>query len=89
MKDSALGVRFYKQSLVYGYIADFYCPKARMVVEVDGPCHEARRAYDEKRNEALMKRGIWTMRFLTGEVENNLPAVVAMIEAKVRERART
>lgn len=88
LKDRKLGVRFYKQSPMFGYVADFYCAKALLVVEVDGYFHSRRKAYDEKRDAVLWKMGILTMRFSDKDVENNLPAVVALIGDKVRRRIR-
>lgn len=86
LKDGKVGVNFYAQRIMLGYIADFYCPKARLVVEVDGRCHESRRAYDAHRDLAMKLVGILTMRFTATEVMNNLPAVVALITDKARRR---
>lgn len=86
LKDGKVGVNFYAQRIMLGYIADFYCPKARLVVEVDGRCHAARRAYDAHRDLVLKLKGILTMRFTAAEVMNNLPAVVAIITDKARRR---
>lgn len=77
---------WYKQKVILGYIADFWCPKAGLVVEVDGPQHAKQRAYDVYRDAVLKRRGIETMRFDVVTVENNLPAVVALIEDRVRRR---
>ncbi len=86
LKDKKLGVRFYSQSLVYGYVADMYCSAAKLVVEVDGPTHLARRAYDAKRDMVLLQKGILTMRFTAQEVQNNTAAVVALIADKMKKR---
>ena len=87
LKDRALGVRFYKQSPMFGYVADFYCAEALLVVEVDGPFHAKQVAYDRKRDAVLWRKGILTMRFSSDEVENNLSAVVALIANKALRRA--
>lgn len=86
LKDRKLGVRFVRQSPMFGYVADFYCAKALLVVEVDGLCHDRQKIYDKNRDEVLWKRGILTMRFTNEVVENNLPAVVALIAYKVGKR---
>ena len=85
LKDKQLGVRFYKQSILLGYIADFWCP-CGIVVEVDGPCHNTRRAYDIHRDFVLKKKGIDTIRFSAESVINNRGAVVALILDKIKKR---
>lgn len=88
LKDKQLGVTFYSQRVLLGYIADFWCPKAKLVVETDGKQHLRPKAveYDQKRDAAMADVGIKTMRFSATEVFNNLPAVVAMIRAEVEKR---
>ena len=50
-------VRFYRQKILGKYIADFYCAKAGLVVELDGSQHyeEKQKEIDEKRTEYLRK----------------------------------
>lgn len=86
LKESQLGVAFHSQKIVLGYIVDFYCPRAGLVVEVDGPTHLARKEYDANRDVALMRKGILTMRFTAQEVMNNTLAVVALIADKMKKR---
>ena len=88
LKNKQLGVNVYKQKVILGYIVDFWCPCAGIAIEVDGPQHENRKSYDQKRDAVLKKKGIVTMRFPTGSVLNNRPAVVAMIRAKIKKRLR-
>jgi very-short-patch-repair endonuclease len=86
LKDKQLGVNVYPQSIVYGYILDFWIP-CKICVEVDGPCHDNRKGYDLKRDLVLKANGIDTMRFKADEVMNNLNAVLALIQAKVRQKS--
>jgi len=83
-----LGVWFYSQSLAYGYILDFWCPKAGLAVEVDGGIHVLTKKRDRKRDAVLRCKGILTMRFPNDSVDNNTAAVVAMIKAKVKQRTK-
>lgn len=83
-----LGVWFYSQSLMYGYIVDFWCPSAGIAVEVDGKSHRGRKAYDSKRDAVLLKKGIITMRFTNTAVRRNPAAVAALIRAKVVQRLK-
>jgi very-short-patch-repair endonuclease len=86
LRDKKLGVNFHKQKIVLGYILDFWCPRAGLAVEVDGPCHADRKVYDAHRDAVLGRRGILTMRFSAAAVNNNLAAVVALVADKMRRR---
>lgn len=88
LKDKKLGERFYSQSLVYGYVADFYCAACKLVVEVDGDSHAKQVAYDKIRDRVLWEKGIVTMRFSNQEVVNNTAAVVALIADKMKKRMK-
>jgi very-short-patch-repair endonuclease len=47
------GLHFRRQQVIDGYIVDFYCHAARLVVEVDGSVHEYQRGEDAEREQAL------------------------------------
>ena len=86
MKEKFPGIPIYKQSVAYGYILDFYvtanfegAPYKGLAIEVDGPCHASKMAYDANRDRVLWARGIRTLRFDLGSLKNNLPAVIAII----------
>jgi very-short-patch-repair endonuclease len=55
LRQSQLGARFRRQHPLAGFILDFYCPSARLAIELDGGGHtEARQQhYDERRDKAL------------------------------------
>lgn len=86
LSQKKLGVWFYAQKLVYGYICDFWCPACGLCVEVDGPHHAKRKASDKKRDAVLRRKGILTMRFPTKSVERSPEKVAAIIKAKVKQR---
>jgi|SRR5882724_3813085 len=48
---------------VCGFIADFFHAKLRIAVEIDGPCHKGRKAYDRQRDAAFWRKGIHTIRY--------------------------
>ena len=52
------GHQFYRQKIIGRYIADFYCPKSKLVIEVDGGQHYSAEGTvkDIKRDELLEKR---------------------------------
>jgi very-short-patch-repair endonuclease len=77
--------RFYRQRPIGNYIADFYCAKARLVIELDGDAHTAadKKAYDQWRSEVLNGFGISVIRFSNDEVMHAFEAVCASIAEKV------
>jgi very-short-patch-repair endonuclease len=82
------GVRFRRQQPIGPYVADFFCPVAKLIVELDGDQHgeSAHRRYDESRTRWLSERGYAVMRFGNWEVLRQPAAVLDGIEAMVRER---
>ena len=80
--------RFLRQKVIDGYIVDFYCHAARLVVELDGSQHYEPQgiAYDEERSAALSKYGLTVLRFSNREIDREFPAVCEQIDRTVRER---
>lgn len=62
------GVKFKRQTAMYGYIADFYAPSARLVVEVDGEYHADRAELDAARDWHLLRNAIRTIRVTNEDV---------------------
>ncbi len=75
------GLKFFRQYGVGRYIADFYCPKIRLAVEVDGGQHymDEATAYDFIREKMFASLGIRTVRFSNIEVLNELDGVLEKI----------
>lgn len=88
LNDKQLGVNFHSQKVILGYIVDFWCPKAALVVEVDGSSHNRRKKYDAHRDAVMRKKSISVMRFTNEEVYNNLAAVVVLIRDRVQKRMK-
>lgn len=72
-----LGYSFFRQRPIGEYIVDFYCPKARLVVEVDGGQHftEANASNDKVRNEYIQSLGLTVLRFSNSQVLKNTDRV--------------
>ena len=70
--------RFYRQKPIGDYIADFYSPKARLVIEVDGGQHftEEGAGNDHVRDEYMASLGLRILRFTNNEVMENIDGVV-------------
>ena len=83
-------VRFQRQKTIDGFIADFYCHVARLVVEVDGSQHyeEAGIARDKERSAILEKYGLKVIRFSNLEVDRNFQGVCTTIDLAVKERTK-
>jgi very-short-patch-repair endonuclease len=62
LRNGQLGFRFRRQYPVGRFILDFYCPAAKLCVEVDGEIHLARVDRDKARDDALAALGILTVR---------------------------
>jgi very-short-patch-repair endonuclease len=73
------GAKFRKQMWLAGYIADFACPEARLVVEADGSQHADDTAYDSARERAFARLGWRTLRFWNNEIDDNLEGVLTVI----------
>jgi very-short-patch-repair endonuclease len=73
------GWRFRRQQLIDRYIVDFFCPEARLIVELDGGQHDREMAKDDQRTAWLAERGYRVLRFWNNDVLANTDGVVATI----------
>lgn len=83
-----LGWDFHRQKPVGGRIIDFYCPRLRLAIEVDGHTHKLEEIAedDRKRESELGNQGIRVIRFWNEEVFKDIGSVLRQIEAAVTER---
>jgi very-short-patch-repair endonuclease len=80
------GLHFRRQQLIHGFIADFYCHAAGVVVEVDGGVHDAQVEYDAARDLAFITLGLFVLRFRNEEVTGGMPGVLDRIATVCAER---
>jgi very-short-patch-repair endonuclease len=75
------GLKFRRQHPLGRYIADFYCPEARLVIELDGNVHglKDQREYDEVRREIMEVHRIRVLRIENEEIERNIGNVLRRI----------
>ena len=73
------GLHFRRQQIIDGFIADFYCHAAGVVVEVDGGLHQGQKEYDAERDPVLMARQLRVFRFSDQDVREHLEEVLAQI----------
>ena len=76
-----MGVRFLRQKPLWPYIADFYCAKHRLCIELDGSSHDNHEEYDTNRTVYLNDHHITVIRFSNDEVEKSIDTVVQIIKA--------
>jgi very-short-patch-repair endonuclease len=76
------GRKFKRQTSIESYIVDFYCPKEKIVVELDGGVHfnEEARKYDKERTEYLESIGLRVIRFENQDVLKNTEYVMNTIK---------
>jgi very-short-patch-repair endonuclease len=86
-RQQILGVQFYRQKPIAGYIVDFYCFSAKLVIEVDGSQHYEPDAieYDTQRTKTLESLGLHVIRFSNAQVMQELENVLAVIVAEVEK----
>jgi len=72
------GYRFRRQHPIGRFIVDFYCAKAKLAIEVDGPVHNepGHKEYDQERQAYLESLGLRVLRITNEEVLNGLDAVL-------------
>jgi len=77
--------RFRRQQPVGSYIVDFYCPAARLAIELDGGGHyePEQMEYDVKRDAYLRGQGMQVLRFTNLELQNEFSAVCEVIDRAV------
>lgn len=80
LRSGQLSLRFKRQYSVMNYVVDFYCPKIKLAVELDGPVHETSKKYDSYRTEYLNSLGIKEIRFRNEQVENDIGLVLKEIK---------
>ena len=75
------GRQFYRQKNIGNYIVDFYCPSARVIVELDGGQHYTQEGIrrDQVRDKSLESLGFTILRFSDREVFKNIEGVLERI----------
>ena len=81
-------VRLQRQKCIDRYIVDFYCFKAKIVVELDGGGHYSpeKEAYDRHRTSVLESYGLSVLRFCNTDIDKNFYSVCTVIDDEVKKR---
>ncbi len=76
LRGNKLGCHFRRQQVIAGFIVDFYCHAAGLVIEVDGDVHREQKESDEGRDKVLENMGLRVVRFSNEEVLSDLRRVL-------------
>ncbi|MBI4303946.1 MAG: DUF559 domain-containing protein [Chloroflexi bacterium] len=79
------GYQFYRQKPIGEYIVDFSCPRAKLVVEIDGSQHfvDDMTEYDRVRDEHLRSLGLRVLRFTNTDVLMHIEGVIESISSEI------
>ena len=82
------GYKFRRQHPLDCYVLDFYCPAAKLAIELDGGGHNYRAGQirDRARSELLARRGITVLRFWNHQVRQELDSVLQAIWFALQKR---
>lgn len=83
-----LGLKFGRQQVIDGFVADFYCHQAKLVIEVDGGIHDIpeQQKRDDHRRNVFALRGLEEIRFKNEEIMENTVEVLRQINEKIKKR---
>lgn len=75
------GYQFYRQKIIGNYIVDFYCPKANLIIELDGGQHYDKegKEKDKIRDGHISQMGLKVLRFSDREIFENIKGVMERI----------
>jgi len=83
LRRNKYGCKFKRQYSVGSYILDFYSPKNKLAIEIDGSQHLQNKEYDKERSEYLLTLGIRVIRFWNNEINLNIDGVINKIISEV------
>ena len=79
------GWHFRRQQIIDGFIVDFYCHRAGLIIEVDGPIHDSQQDMDAEREAVFLNRGLKIIRFTNDQVMNEMPSVLEVIRQSLQQ----
>jgi very-short-patch-repair endonuclease len=88
LRNGGLEHKFRRQHILGPFVADFYCPALRLVIEIDGTIHETtdQKAYDEFRQRIIEQCEIAFLRVSSRETEKRPAKVIRRIASVVEPR---
>ena len=85
LKEEFPQYKFRRQHPISIYIADFYCHKLKLVIEIDGSIHDAEEAKlkDAQRQKDLENLGLTVIRFTNEQIKNDAENVIERISSLI------
>ena len=84
-----MGYKFWPQVVLFGWIVDFWCPKLKLLVEIDGATHDDTEEYDRMRSEVLTEEtGAEVVRFSNAECLTKAAAVKVKLRRLIKKRIK-
>jgi len=74
-----LALKFRRQHPIGPYIADFFCPGKKLIIELDGESHPSKEPYDAARTAWLIQQGYQVVRFTNPELLEDLDGVLSQL----------
>ena len=75
-----LGYDFHRQKPIDEYIVDFYCPRLKLILEIDGDSHDGKEEADFIRQKKLESKGLTVLRFWDLDVKANVDGIVGQLK---------
>ncbi len=83
-----LGYDFHRQKPIDEYVVDFYCPRLKLVIEIDGDSHEGKEEADKIRQDKLESLGLTVMRYWywDWDVKDNVDGIIEHLKEWIEAR---
>jgi len=84
-----LGHDFHRQKPIDRFVVDFYCPRLKLVLEIDGVTHDQKEKEDRIRQKTLESFGLFVLRFRDEDIKKNLDGVLSALQEWIERRIQT
>ena len=87
LKQNFREYKFRKQHSISIYIANFYCHKLKLVIEIDGSIHQSEevKLNDKKRQQDLENLNLMVIRFTNDQVKNEIESAIEIVSSTIRK----
>lgn len=89
LRNRNLHIKFRRQHSIDKFILDFYAPKIKLAIELDGLIHKENKEYDKNRTEYLQSKNIQVLRFWNSEIKNTPEGVIDKIKNEINCKIET
>lgn len=78
------GLKFRRQHVVEGFVADFYCPEHKLAIEIDGGIHNKRKDYDHLRQQEIEAKFNTVIRVKNEDIVDNCAVLIKRIKEVIQ-----